>query len=294
MTASQFTTQGSGTGTFHFNGGTLLPAASTTSFFQGVTTADVRNGGVKLDTNGFNVTVAQSLVHSTVAEDAATDGGLTKLGAGTLTLSGTNTYTGATNVNAGTLAVTGAPQGTSAVTVASGGTLTGTGTLSGPVNVQAGGTFSPGELSAGRLTLQSTLALSGSATAAFTLSGTGSTQALVAGQISLGTGTTLSLSLASGYSPAAGTKFYLLDETGTAAAVLGTFANAPLNGSLFTQNGVTFQINYFDHDPADTSNALFNDLSVTVVPEPSTWALLAAGAALLNGAVLRRRHSHAS
>ena len=96
----------SGTSTFNFNGGTLAPTSSNgTTFFPNVlTTANVRNGGAIFNTAGFNVTVGQRLVHSTLGGDNATDGGLTKqTGAGTLTLSGANTYTGPTVVNAGTL-----------------------------------------------------------------------------------------------------------------------------------------------------------------------------------------------
>ena len=52
-------------------------------------------------------------------------GGLSKIGTGTLTLSGTSTYSGATAVNAGTLqaGAANAFSAASAFTVASGGTL---------------------------------------------------------------------------------------------------------------------------------------------------------------------------
>lgn len=94
---------GGGNTIVNFNGGTLQAGASSTSFFSGLTAANVRNGGAILDTNGYNVTVSQALVHSTMSGDNATDGGLTKNGTGTLTLAAANTYTGATTVNAGTL-----------------------------------------------------------------------------------------------------------------------------------------------------------------------------------------------
>jgi hypothetical protein len=53
-------------------------------------------------------------------------------------------------------------------------------------------------------------------------------------------------------------------------------------GSLITADGVTFLIDYADHDPAVTGNGLLNDVSLTVVPvpEPSAWALLFVGAGL--------------
>ena len=96
---------GAGTSVFNFNGGTLQARANSAAFLQGLTVANVRGGGAVIDTNGFDVTVAQSLFHSTIAGDPGVDGGLTKLGAGTLTLTGANTYTGATTIKAGTLSV---------------------------------------------------------------------------------------------------------------------------------------------------------------------------------------------
>ncbi len=63
-----------------------------------------------------------------------------KQGEGTLTLSGTNTNTGATTVSAGRLFVNGS-LGNTAVSVADGATFGGTGTVAGPVGFAAGSLF---------------------------------------------------------------------------------------------------------------------------------------------------------
>jgi outer membrane autotransporter protein len=101
--------------------------------------APIGAGGAIFDTNGNNVSFA-SPVGGT--------GGLTKAGAGRLTLMAANTYTGATMVSAGTLAVNGSIA--SNVTVGSGGTLGGSGVIAGNVTVQ--GVLAPGN-SIGTLTV---------------------------------------------------------------------------------------------------------------------------------------------
>jgi autotransporter-associated beta strand protein len=92
-------------GNVYLNGGSLKPIASNAGFWNNSTkiVAAVRNGGAVVDTAGFNVTIGQSLLHSTVSGDNATDGGLTKVGSGTLILSGASTYTGNTTINGGIL-----------------------------------------------------------------------------------------------------------------------------------------------------------------------------------------------
>jgi autotransporter-associated beta strand protein len=98
LTVPQIIVSGTlGSGIFNFNGGTLKPTASTTTFMQGLTHAYVNAGGAIIDTAGKNITIGQLL------EDSG--GGLTKNGAGTLTLSGGYNYTGPTVVNAGTLSL---------------------------------------------------------------------------------------------------------------------------------------------------------------------------------------------
>lgn len=125
-----------GTSTFNFNGGTLKAQDSRGNFLEGLTLANVRNGGAVVDTNGFDVTLAQALLHSNIGGDNAVDGGLTKNGTGVLTLSNVdNSFTGNIVVNAGTLRANssrngypatgnlGANSGSRTITVNSGATL---------------------------------------------------------------------------------------------------------------------------------------------------------------------------
>ena len=95
--------------TINFNGGTLRygGSAANTSFLPTLTglTANVQSGGARIDDNGQAIGIAQSLVHDPALSMA--DGGLTKLGAGTLTISGAITYSGNTTITAGRLQLNG-------------------------------------------------------------------------------------------------------------------------------------------------------------------------------------------
>jgi len=105
-------------GTVTFGGGTLQYSASNTSDYSS-RFSTAASQAYNIDTNGQNVTFASALTSS-----GAT---LTKVGSGTLTLTGANTFNGSTTINGGTLkaaAASGSALGsTSDITVNSGGTL---------------------------------------------------------------------------------------------------------------------------------------------------------------------------
>ncbi|MFM9059025.1 MAG: autotransporter-associated beta strand repeat-containing protein, partial [Planctomycetaceae bacterium] len=107
----------------------------------GSLTGNITNSG----TVAFNR--SDDLTYSSVISGA---GALTKLGAGKLTITGNQSYTGATTISGGTLVFNGTNTST-ATTVNSGGTLGGSGSL-GSVTIKSGGTVGPGN-SPGTLTV---------------------------------------------------------------------------------------------------------------------------------------------
>ena len=195
-------------------------------------------------------------------------GGVAKIGAGTLTLSGSSDYTGPTTVNVGTLLVNGSV--TSTVMV-NGGTLGGSGTTRG-VTVNDGGTLSPGN-SAGILSVAGDLTLMMGATYLVDLNGatvgTQYDQTNVVGLVKLYSAT---LSLSLGFMPMAGTMFTIINND-LSDGIAGTF-DGLAEGTTFTAAGEAFSITYHGGDG--------NDVVLTsVVPEPTTWILVTLGAAVL-------------
>jgi fibronectin-binding autotransporter adhesin len=222
-TANQLATSTGSTATFNFNGGTLRASANAGNFFQGSTVAPiipvtsiVKAGGAKIDDGGFAISILEPLQHDS-ALGATLDGGLTKLGAGTVTLTASNTFTGPTVVSNGTLAVNGS-LGRSAVTVQSGGTLAGTGGVTN-VLVNLGGAIAPGVPGAiGLLTVSNNATLVGSAN--MDVSKTPATNdVLKAASITLGG--TLNVSNLAG-TLASGDSFKLFNGTLSGSIAVGT------------------------------------------------------------------------
>lgn len=118
------------------------------------------NPGTPTGYTGGAIDVAANAT-TTVADNLGGSVDVVKGGDGTLTLTGTNTYTGATQVNAGSLYVNGDQSGAKgAITVVPGATLGGSGIIGGDVTVGSVATLAPGQQGAiGLLTINGNLTL---------------------------------------------------------------------------------------------------------------------------------------
>jgi hypothetical protein len=210
-------------------------------------TVNVGGPGVSLSGASFTVSNAGPGVLSAPISGA---GGLTKSGAGTLTLTATDSYAGATLISQGTLLVDGVlSAGGGAVTVAAGGTLGGTGTIQRPVNVS--GTLAPGDGGSGRLATGSVAFSPGSVFAVDLdgpVAGSSYDQLAVTGTVSLGGAT---LVLAGGFTPAPGAVLVLVSNDGSDAVAPG-FAGLP-EGSPVNVGGFAGFLSYAGGDGNDVT-----------------------------------------
>jgi outer membrane autotransporter protein len=195
-----------------YDGGKLKTIADTTLTNNG----SLQTGGVILDSNGFT---------STLSGVYSGTGGVSKIGAGAIVLTNTNTYGGDTFINAGSLIVDGSIA-SSSTTVNPNGLLGGVGTIGG--NVISGGIVSPGD-SPGTLTINGNYSQNNVGTLRIEVA------ALAAGQhdlLSVGGSATLDGTLQvlrlNNFTPMNGDRVTIINDagghSGTFSAVTGTFS----------------------------------------------------------------------
>jgi fibronectin-binding autotransporter adhesin len=187
-------------------------------------------------------------------------GNLVKEGAGKLTLTSANTYSGGTTVSAGTLVASnfgGSATGSGSVSVLPGATLSGFGTIAGPVTVANGAHLSPG-VTGGPITL-GTLSLEPGSVLDYEFGGRAADLVTISlpGGLSL-SGSTVNITALSALKAG---QYTVLDYTGSFSGSASDLAigSAPA--------GFTYS---FVNNAANTSI----DLVVSAVPEPTCLSLL--------------------
>ncbi|MGO8836757.1 MAG: pectinesterase family protein [Limisphaerales bacterium] len=213
-------------------------------------TFDVSNSGTTLTAAGnIGNSDGIQIVGVTAGRLMGNLGGLTKIGAGKLVLTGSNYFNGLTVVSNGTLLVNGTNTydtttfNAGNVTVY-GGVLGGTGTIMGDVDIKSGGTISPGA-SIGTLTLATNLVLESGSTNLFEESNSVAGDLLqVQGNLTIQPNCTIAISvLGAALEPVTNT---LIAYTGTKS---GSFNSTPvivggaIDGSYTINDSTPGQIN---------------------------------------------------
>ena len=271
---------GNGSATVNFNGGIVKAKQDESNFITNLDTANLQGGGAVINSDGYQLATSQVFTGT---------GGITKNGAGTLTLSSTSSFSGATTVAGGTLVISGNISTSSLTTVNSGATLSGSGTVGAAV---INGTLAVGN-SPGQMNFTNTVDLNGITVMEIDgSSGAGVagghdfinlTGAGAAGVLTYGGTLTLDIGTAFGVGSYSWNLFDFASETDTLATISLTdqYAGSLLDGDLngiwdLTSGGNSWQF-------TESTGVL----GLTVIPEPS--AALLGGLGVL--ALLRRRRT---
>jgi autotransporter-associated beta strand protein len=159
----------------------------------------------------------RATIASVIGDDLFSTGSIVKTGRGTLTLSGTSSYSGTTQVESGVLQVDGSIASSNQTEVLSGAVLQGTGTV-GILQVNSGGTFAPGSTPASSMTIAGSLAFQSGAIYLVQVSpATGMTSANVSGMAFLGG--TVMVAASAGWQ-----RWTVIDTILHAGSLNGTFA----------------------------------------------------------------------
>lgn len=245
------------------SGGVLEARVDESEFLGSGWTVVLAGQGGYFDTAGHAIGVSRGISGS---------GALEKIGNGTLTLTGDNTYSGGTVVSQGTLVVSGTSSvGSGTLQVGTGAVLAGTGTIAG--NTRVDGVLSPGT-SIGQLTITSassnpTLTFGNSAVAHMEIGSLVSfDRLLVDGSIAIDGA--LEVAFLNGFLPALGNSFQLFAG--------GSPGTGGFDAILFATPGY-----------AGNFDAASGTLVVTAVPEATTGVLVLAAGIVVCGR--RRRRS---
>ena len=272
--------------------------------------------GTSATINGTGLTLGATTLHGTSTLSGTNSATSVTIADGTTTLSGSASSSSTLTVKAGaTLNNTGSANATT-TTVESGATLTnngtvtgavnvtglfnGTGTVNGSLTIKSTGELSPGN-SPGITTVTGALVVESGAKISMQIDGltgagvTGGYDQIVVtntGSVTLNVGSILNLTLNT--TLAIGDTITLIDNQTTAAisekfttVTIGSNTYDVSTSDLFTYNGQDFALSYTGTAGGD---GIGNDLTLMVVPEPSTWAMLAGGLGMLAfGQRLRRR-----
>jgi fibronectin-binding autotransporter adhesin len=229
-------------------------------------TIDLGSGELTIGGNGNSTTNAAPI--------SGAGGRLRKIGSGTLTLTGSNPYSGATTIEGGKLVIN-STQLNSAVTVKSNAVLGGNG-LVGTLTAQRG-IVAPGT-GIGRLSSKNVV-LDANSEYRASLNGPqpilGYNQLFVTGTVNLG-GAKLTVAL--NFASTTNQTFIIIANDG-ADVVQGTFASLP-EGQYFSANSTQFQISYHGGDGNDV---VLIQTSTTTAPHIDSLTTLPNGHLQLNG-----------
>lgn len=299
----------SGSGSRNFNFRTLEIASGGTATWQSGSLRTGNGGGIVNRGTFIDQNAAANSFESPSAANGfggtasfTNEGTYRKTGAGTTSFNVPFVNTGTIQVAGGSLVFNSTFDNRGAFGVADGGTakftapitfpastpLKGTGTIDAP-QVTAEGQVAPGS-SPGSLTITGNLTLVATSTLLIELGG--ATQGTGYDYLSVG-GTAalagqLSVSFLNGYQwnlPTTST-FTILNAAG---GLSGAFANIANGNRLATPDGgATFRVNYGSGSPFAANSVVLSDF-VVAVPEPSTYAMLAAGSAIILLSLRRRK-----